>query len=185
MTRLRAVAALAAIATALVLQGALVVPWAGPVPVSLPAVLVAAVALADGPGVGMGFGFATGLVADLASTHPAGVLALCWLGLGLACGSLGGAVSAPGGPGRSVRRDAATAALACALAGLAAAGLLAAVHGGGAGLGDAFAHFVLAGMGDALLALAVVPVTRRFLRADALRAPRPSEPGRPLVGHRG
>ena len=31
----------------------------------------------------MSFGFAAGLVADLGSAHPAGVLALCWLGVGV------------------------------------------------------------------------------------------------------
>ena len=57
----------------------LVGPLTVPVPVSLPALLVAAVALVDGPGVGMAFGFAAGLLADLGSEHPAGVLALCWM----------------------------------------------------------------------------------------------------------
>ncbi len=37
-------------------------------------------------GAGMAFGFAAGLIADLGSAHPAGVLALCWLGVGLVCG---------------------------------------------------------------------------------------------------
>ena len=42
--------------------------------------LVAAVALVDGPAPACRFGFAAGLLADLGSDHPAGVLALCWLG---------------------------------------------------------------------------------------------------------
>ena len=83
MTRARVAAALAAIITALLLQATLVAPVTAPWPVSLPAVLVAAVALVDGPATGMSLGFAAGLVADLGSHHPAGVLALCWLGVGL------------------------------------------------------------------------------------------------------
>jgi hypothetical protein len=67
---------LAALLTALLLQATLVGPLAMSVPVSLPAVLVAAVALVDGPATGMSFGFTVGLFADLGSSHPAGVLAL-------------------------------------------------------------------------------------------------------------
>ncbi len=61
MTRIRALAALAAIITALLLQATLVAPLTMPVPISLPALVVAAVALSDGPGAGLSFGFATGL----------------------------------------------------------------------------------------------------------------------------
>lgn len=181
MTRVRVLAAIAAIGTVLVLQGALIGPWFGPVPVSLPAVLVAAVALRDGPGVGVAFGFATGLVADLASTHPAGVLALCWLGVGLLCGLAG----APGPGGRSVRRDAALAATVCGAATVVTALLLTAVHADGASLGAGLVHVIPAGLGDALLALALVPVTRMFLRSERLRPPAPSEPARELAGRRG
>jgi rod shape-determining protein MreD len=177
VTRARAVAALAAILTALLLQGAVVGPWAGPVPVSLPAVLVAAIALVDGPGSGMAFGFVAGLLADLGSTHPAGVLALCWLGIGLLCGLLAERAS--------VRRDAATAALVCALASLAAAVLLAVLHADGASVSAGFVHVVPAGLGDALLALLVVPVTRRFLHTDHLRAPHASADQPILAGGRG
>jgi hypothetical protein len=40
--------------------------------------------------VGLGLGFATGLLADLGSDHPAGVLALCWMAAGYAAGVVGG-----------------------------------------------------------------------------------------------
>ena len=177
MTRARAAAALAAILTAMLLQGAVIGPWAAPVPVSLPAVLVAAVALVDGPGTGMAFGFVTGLLSDLGSTHPAGVLALCWLGVGLVCGLLADRCS--------VRRDAATAAIVCAVATLAAAVLLAVLHADGASVTDGVVYALPAGVADSLLALAVVPVTRRFLHSDHLRAPRAPTSELSMAGHRG
>ncbi len=176
MTRARVVAALAAIVTALLLQATVIGPCSAPVPVSLPAMLVAAVALVDGPGSGMAFGFASGLIADLASTHPAGVLALCWLGVGLACGLVAG--------GGGVRR-AAAAALAGAGAALAAGLMLTVLHADGARLAAALLHAVPAGLGDALLALAVVPLTRRFLSTESLRARRASAPQLNLAGDRG
>src|SRR5947209_2068432 len=101
MTRARVAAAAAGIVTALLLQATLVGPLSGWVPISLPAVLVAAVGLVDGPATGMSFGFAAGLVADLASSHVAGVLALCWMGVG----TLAGLVA----DRRSLRKDALTA----------------------------------------------------------------------------
>ncbi|MGH8963649.1 MAG: rod shape-determining protein MreD [Jatrophihabitantaceae bacterium] len=177
MTRGRVVAALAAILTAMLLQATLIAPWTLPVPVSLPAVVVAAVALVDGPGSGLAFGFATGLLADLGSTHPAGVLALSWLLVGLACGLAADR--------RTVRADAATAATVCALATVVTGLLLAVLHSGGATAANAFAHAVPAGLGDALLALAVVPLTRAFLHADSLRAPHPVLSELDLAGPRG
>lgn len=177
MTRARVAAALAAILTALLLQATLVAPLTIPVPVSLPAVLVAAVALVDGPGSGLAFGFATGLLADLGSTHPAGVLALCWMGVGLLCGLAAGR--------GTVRRDAATAAVICAVASLAATTLLAVVNSGGATVGDGFKYLVPTGLGDALLALAVVPLVRVFLHTDSLRAPHPVLAELELAGRRG
>jgi rod shape-determining protein MreD len=177
VTRARVVAAITVILTAMLLQATLIAPWTLPVPVSLPAVLVAAVALVDGPGSGMAFGFATGLLADLGSTHPAGVLALTWMGVGLICGVAADRCT--------VRRDAATAAIICALAGVVAGVLLAVLTSGGVSVGDAFRHAVPAGLGDALLALAVVPLTRAFLRTDSLRAPHPVLSDLDLVGHRG
>jgi len=109
--------------TALLLQATLVGPLTLPVPVSIAAVLVAAVALVDGPATGMSFGFSLGLIADLGSRHPAGVLALSWLALGL----LAGSASAR----RSVRGDAAIAGILCAVSSTAAAMLLIVVHADG------------------------------------------------------
>jgi hypothetical protein len=168
MTPVRVAAAAAAILTALLFQATLIGPLTVPVAVSLPAVLVAAVALVDGPATGMSFGFAAGLIADLASSHPAGVLALWWLGVGVVCGS--GATAADG---RSIRDDAATAAVVCALAGLGSALLLTAVHAPGATAWAAVRDVIPVGLGDALLALPVVPLVRAFLRTNALRAPHP------------
>jgi rod shape-determining protein MreD len=163
--RARLAAALAALLTALLLQAALVGPLTLPVPVSLPAVLVAAVALRDGPATGMSFGFAAGLVADLGSNHPAGVLALAWLGLGIVAGMAAAR--------RSVRGDAIVAAVLCSGASVVAALLLAVVHTDVATAWLAVRDAIPAGLGDALLALAVVPATRAFLRSDRLRAPHP------------
>lgn len=165
MTPVRAAAAAAAILTALLLQATLVGPLTVPVAVSLPAVLVAAVALVDGPATGMSFGFAAGLIADLASSHPAGVLALWWLGVGVVCGLAA--------DGRSIRDDAATAAVVCALASVGGTLLLTAVHAPGATAWAAVRDVIPVGLGDALLALPVVPLVRAFLRTNALRAPHP------------
>lgn len=157
-TRFRVLAAVAALVTALLLQAALIAPLTMAVPVSLPAVLVAAVALVGGPSAGMSFGFTAGLVADLGSSHPAGVLALSWLGLGVVCGLAADR--------RTVRGDAAVAVLFCALASAIATLLLTVVHADGASAWLAVREAVPAGLGDALLALAVVPAVRAFLRTD-------------------
>jgi cell shape-determining protein MreD len=164
MTRARLAAAMAGILTVLLLQATLVAPLAAPFAVSLPAVLVAAVALVDGPAAGMSFGFAAGLVADLGSHHPAGVLALCWLGVGLLCGTFADR--------RSLRRDALTAGIVCGLAGSAATLLLALVTSGGTAW-DAARDLVPTAIVDAVLALLVLAVVRRMLRSDSLRAPHP------------
>ncbi len=166
MTRTRALAAMTAILTALLLQATLIGPITTPIPVSLPALMIAAVALVDGPGAGMALGFSAGLVADLGSSHPAGVFALCWLALGLVCG-----LAAERG---SVRRDAAIAAVASAGAATAATLLLAIVHAGGATVLRAAHDIVPTALGDAILALAVVPVVRAFLRNGAMRAGAPT-----------
>lgn len=150
--------------TALLLQAALVAPVTAPWPVSLPAVLVAAVALVDGPAAGMSFGFATGLLADLGSNHPAGVLALCWLGVGLLCGTVADR--------RSLRRDAMTAGLVCT-AGASVATIVLAVTHSGANAPDAIVLAVPTALVDALLAGAVLTLVRRMLRTETLRAPHP------------
>jgi cell shape-determining protein MreD len=156
---------MAAILTALLLQATLVAPVTVPYAVSLPAVLVAAVALVDGAGSGMAFGFATGLVADLGTTHPAGVLALCWTGVGVVCG-----IGASRG---RLRRDAVAAGCVCALAASAAILLLALVGAGGVDPWTAITHLVPVAIGDGLLGLVLIPVVRRFLRSEHLRAPHP------------
>jgi cell shape-determining protein MreD len=164
MSRARLVAAITAIMTALLLQATVVGPAAGRVPISLPAVLVAAVALVDGPTAGLSFGFAAGLVADLGSVHPAGVLALCWLGVGLVCGAAG--------LRRSWRRTALYAGVVCGLAAGIATLLLTAVHRGGS-LHDAAVYTLPAVVADTFLAAVLVPLVRRMLRTDSLRAPHP------------
>lgn len=169
MTRLRAIAALAAIITALLLQATLVAPLTLPVPISLPALVVAAVALVDGPGAGLSFGFAAGLLADLASaTHPAGVFALSWLMVGVLCGLAA--------DGTSVRLDAAIAAGVCTAASFGANMLLLVTHSAGVTLTQALHDLVPTLLGDALLALLLVPLVRRALRNPSLRALRPAPP---------
>ncbi len=101
MTPRRVIAAAAAVITVLVLQAVVVSPVAGMVMVSLPAVLVAALAVEAGPSAGMSVGFAAGLLADLSSRHPAGVLALAWLLLGAGCGMF----AAPAPPARPIAVD--------------------------------------------------------------------------------
>jgi rod shape-determining protein MreD len=167
MTRVRVAAAIAALLTALALQSGVIAPLAMAVPISLPAVLVAAIALSDGPGAGIAFGFGAGLIADLGSSHPAGVLALTWMVIGIVCGL--------GADKASVRADALIAAGVCAVGAAVSTALLAVLGSDGASWGSAVRGCVPSALGDLALALVVVPLVRRFLRADALRAPR--EPG--------
>ncbi len=176
MTRARVAVALAGTLTALLLQATVVAPATTPWPVSLPAVLVAVVALVDGPATGMSFGFAAGLIADLGSHHPAGVLALCWLGVGLLAGSASDR--------RGVRRDAVVAGVVCALGAAAAAVLLALVHSGGS-VRDAVVYLPVTVLGDAVLGLGVVPLVRRTLSAQTLRAPAPVYTELVVDAHRG
>ena len=166
MTPARIAAAVAALMTVLLLQATVVSPVLQPAPASLPALLVAAIALVDGPGTGLTFGFVAGLVADLGSEHPAGVLALCWLGVGVACGALSSSLG-------SIRRDAAIAALACGSAALVSQVLIAVFARDTDGIVEAIRLVVPAILLDALLALAVVPIVRVFLHSESLRAPRP------------
>ena len=154
MTRSRVAAGAAVIVTSLLLQATLIGPLTMPAAVSLPAVVVAAVALVDGPATGMSFG-----------SHPAGILALTWLGLGVLCGK---AVDR-----RSVLGDAVTAGLLCAAASVVAEILLAIVHTSGANVGHALLYAVAAALGDFVLALAVVPIARLLLHSERLQAPHP------------
>lgn len=165
MRRYRVVAALAAILTGLLLQATLVAPVAGQYPVSLPAVLVVAVGMVDGPAAGLSFGFAAGLVADLGSHHPAGVLALCWLGAGLLAGVVG--------ERRSLRRDALVCGALAGAAGAAATALLVLVHNGVVA-GEVVRYALPATLVEIALAVAVVPLVRALLHTGTLRAPHPA-----------
>jgi cell shape-determining protein MreD len=164
MRRARVAAGAAGVVTALLLQATVVGPVCAPLAVSLPALLVAAVALEDGPATGMSFGFITGLVADLGSRHPAGVLALCWLAVGLLCGTVADR--------HSLRHDAVTAGVVTAVAGGVAGLLLVVVHRGGTAR-EVAAHLLPALAVDVLLAFVVVALVRRMLSTDTLRAPSP------------
>lgn len=164
MTPARIAAAAAAIGTALLLQATLIAPASGAVPVSLPAVLVAGVGLVNGPATGISLGFAAGLVADLGSSHPAGVLALCWLLVGLVSGTFADR--------HSLFRDAVATALICAAAAVLGTGLLALTHSGTAAA-SAVTGFLPSLLGDFLLALVLLPLVRRMLRTERLRPPRP------------
>ncbi len=163
-TRARVAAAAAASLTVLLLQATLVGPVTTPFDVSLPAILVAAVALVDGPATGMTFGFALGLAADLGSRHPAGLFALCWLAVGLLAGMIGDR--------RSLRRDATTIGVLCGLASGLGTALLALLGDGGTLTGAAQDLLPVAAL-SALLGAAVLPLTRRMLHAERLRAPHP------------
>lgn len=171
MTISRVASAVAAVLTALLLQATLIGPWTFPVPVSLPALLVIVVGIYAGPGVGVGLGFATGLLADLGSQHPAGVQALCWLGAGLAAGVVGGLATERGYGTRGV---AALAALLAAVTSAASTVLLAVLGSHAAGFELAVQYLIPVGLADALLGLAVAPAVRRMLRAQGVRAPRPT-----------
>jgi rod shape-determining protein MreD len=167
VNRARVAAACAALLTALLLQAMLIGPLTLPLPVSLPALLIAAIALVDGPGTGLAFGFATGLIADLGSAHPAGVFALCWLGVGVVCGSCAT-------PRSWMLRDAITATVVCGIASVVATLLLSLIgSSGGANLDTAMRQGIVATMIDGILALGVVPLVRFFLHSETLRAPRP------------
>jgi rod shape-determining protein MreD len=166
MTRARIAAAIAALLTALVLQATLVGPLADVIPASLPALLVAAIAVVDGPGAGIAFGFAAGLITDLGSEHPAGVLALCWLAVGLVCGLLNA-------PNARIRHDVAVTTVVCGVASIVSTLALVMLGADGADVTDAVRYAIPATLLDGLLALAVVPLVRLFLRTDRLRAPRP------------
>lgn len=165
MNRVRLIAGIAALLTALLLQATVVGPVTLPLPVSLPAVLVAAIALIDGPGAGIAFGFAAGLLADLGSNHPAGIFALCWLGVGLVAGCCAA-------PRSRALRNILTATLICGAASI-VGGIALGLAGSDLNLDDVVRHGILATFGDLVLAILVVPVVRLFLHSTTLRAPRP------------
>ncbi|MHA3704669.1 rod shape-determining protein MreD [Jatrophihabitans sp. YIM 134969] len=162
MTGTRVAAAIAAVLTALLLQATVVGPLTMPAAVSLPALLVTIVALRSGPSTGMTFGFVTGFVADLASDHPAGVLALVWTLLGVAAGLV------RRGSTDAWRRTSVVAAVLATLASV-AAGVLLTVFGepGAATLAVQWAPVTL--LVQLVLAGLLSPVVTAFLHARALR----------------
>ena len=89
MTGTRVFAVGLAIAFAVLLQGTLFarLPLPGGVP-NLALLLVVGVALAGGTAAGLGCGFAAGIVMDLMSDHPVGVLAICLALVGFVVGLL-------------------------------------------------------------------------------------------------
>ena len=95
MTIVRCAAGLAAVLSAVLVQATVVGPLVYPVPVSLPLLVVVAVAVLCGPSTGIALGFGAGLLADLSSRHPVGLLALTWLGAGIIAGIVGGVVVEP------------------------------------------------------------------------------------------
>lgn len=164
MTRLRVLTALAAMLTALLVQATVVAPAAYPWSVSLPALVVAAIGLWDGPGAGMSFGFAAGLLADLASRHPAGLLALVWMAVGM----LGGVLAER----RGVVRDALVCGAVCTAAGTLTSLVLIVVDGGGS-VPAVVTQLGPTALVSVVLALAIVPLVRAVLRSEALRSRRP------------
>ena len=162
--------AFASVITVLLLQATLVGPLTFPVPVSLPVLLVIVVGIHAGPGMGLGLGFATGLLADLGSDHPAGVLALCWMAAGGAAGVVGGLATERGYRTRGVAGMAA--ALGAASSWLVTM-MLAILGSHAASVWLAFRNLIPIGLVEALLGLVVVPIVRAMLRSEGIRSPRP------------
>ncbi|MCW2603690.1 MAG: Rod shape-determining protein MreD [Pseudonocardiales bacterium] len=158
----RVCAAIAVALTALLLQMTLVGPLAPWAPASLPAVVVAAVAITAGPGAGMSMGFSLGLLADLGSAHPVGVLALTWLGLGALVGRYAD-------PRRARTSTITLAAIGAALAGIAGEVLLALVQSDAIRIPSLPRQLIIALVLDAALLVLVLPAARSIL--GRLRAP--------------
>lgn len=196
MTIVRGVAGLSGVITAMLVQATLVGPLVYPVPVSLPLLVVVGVAVLSGSSTGIALGFGAGVLADLTSHHPVGLLALIWMGAGIVGGTVGGLVLDPGELNRSShrpKRRRATRPFDSASGGMSrwrAQGLLAglitvaatgfamlafAVIGSAnisapdqAGLG-AFLLLIPAGLIDAMLAVALLALARPMLASAALR----------------
>lgn len=180
MIAYRALLGLAALLTALLVQATVVSPATMSIPVSVPLVLVLAAAVLAGPSTGIGFGFGAGLLADLASAHPMGLLAFTWLCGGLVAGVFGGVLTATAGDGapsrRTLPRRIALRCDQCLFIGAAAAltsafaaslnAVLSAAH-------DPLTRTLLlclpAGLLDAALAVLVVPAVAAAVNCAALR----------------
>lgn len=104
MTIVRCAAGLAAVVSAMLVQATLVGPLVYPVPVNLALLVVVGVAVLSGPSTGIALGFGAGLLADLTSHHPVGLLAATWLGAGIVAGIVGGLVLDPGQANRTAHR---------------------------------------------------------------------------------
>jgi len=165
----RAALAAAAVLTVLLLQATLIGPLTFPVAVSLPVLTVVVVGIFTGPGVGIALGFATGLLADLGSDHPAGVLALCWLGAGLCAGVVGGLATQRGYRTREIALMSAGIATVTSFA---STTLLAVLGSHAASLWLAVRDLTPIALTDALLGLFVVPAVRAMLRWQGVRSPR-------------
>ena len=205
----RALVALVALVTAMLVQATVIGPTLVTIPASLVLVLVLSAALLAGPGTGIGLGFGAGLLADLASTHPVGVLAFTWLAGGVCAGILGGVAALNPGAGssnsahrgarvrwarhdRRPRREAAVVlASQCVVVGVlgaatAAVGtvLTAALASSSDPLPHALALCLTAGGLDAALALLVLPLVSAALNSAALRplsTGRPAPPAAPTL----
>jgi len=152
----RAAAAAAAAITAVLLQMTFVGPLSPVVPASLPAALVAAVAIVGGAGPGLAMGFSVGLLADLASAHHVGILAATWLLLGLGVGRYAD-------PRRSRRSQVLIGALGAAIAGVVGQIVVVASSGGVASIAAAPWRGVQALIIDALLLAAILPAARAVM----------------------
>lgn len=195
MIAYRALIGLVVVVTALLLQATVVGPVAVFVPVSLALVVVLSVALLSGPGTGIALGFGAGLLADLSSSHAVGTLALTWMVGGLLAGRASGVV-APGASvlpaNRRIRRRIDRRRIALRLR----QGVVVGVLGGAVAaattvleqavgapvdaLSTALVRCLPAMIGDALLALLVLPLVGRVLASAPLR---PRTGARPSVAH--
>jgi rod shape-determining protein MreD len=167
MTPRRVIAAAAAVITVLVLQAVVVSPVAGMVMVSLPAVLVAALAVEAGPSAGMSVGFCAGLLADLGSRHPAGVLALAWLLLGAGCGMFAA-------PRRRLVRSLFITTAATTAVSLAVAAALAALDAPKLSLNELASFAVPTALATTAIGLVVVPSVRVMVRALKVKVRAPA-----------
>jgi cell shape-determining protein MreD len=111
----------------------------------------------------MSVGFSAGLLADLASPHPAGVLALAWLLLGLGTGLAAD-------PRRRLAVSIAFAGVAAGVVGLLVVVVLVAVGSPSSPLGTVVPLALPSALGDLVVAALVLPLTRAITRAVPLPA---------------
>ncbi len=160
----RLIAAAAAVTSVLILQAMVIAPVTAPLFVSLPAILVAAIGLEAGVSAGLSLGFSAGLLADLGSSHPAGVLAIGWLLLGLGCGLIAN-------QRRRLLVRAAVVGGATGLATLIAGLSLAFLGGPSTPVATVLTTAVPSALIDAAIALLVVPATRAVVGTLRVRVP--------------